>query len=105
MYPSDYGYAASPDYWSYPFYSSSGGNYDYRAAINSNWLYLGSSEWTITPRSSSSFNVFSVYSYGNLINNNVLGGIAVRPVFYLKSNVALVDGVGSSSDPYRVAIA
>ncbi len=105
MYPSDYGYAASPDYWSYSFYSDSGASYDYRAAINLNWLYLGSSEWTITPRSSNSYSVFFVSYSGHLASNLASLGIAVRPVFYLKSNVALVDGVGSSGDPYRVAIA
>ena len=106
MYPSDYGYAASPDYWSYPFYSSSGGSSDYRFAINSNWLYLGSVEWTITPNSSNSNYVFYVF-YNGIVDNyyNARRGNAVRPVFYLKSNVALVDGVGSSGDPYRVAIA
>ena len=80
MYPSDYGYAASPDYWSYPFHSSSGGRYDYRAAINSNWLYLGSSEWTITPSSSRSRGVFHVYGSGYLYDYDAYLGSAVRPV-------------------------
>ena len=98
MYPSDYGYAASPDYWATTLSS-------YNSATSANWLYLGSDEWTITPRSSDSSFVFYVYNYGSLLSYIANYGNAVRPVFYLKSNVALVDGVGSSGDPYRVAIA
>ena len=98
MYPSDYGYAASPDYWvtRLIFYDS---------ATSANWLYLGSGERTITPYSSLSYYVFNVSINGYLNSHGASYGYAVRPVFYLKSNVALVDGVGSSGDPYRVAIA
>ena len=98
MYPSDYGYAASPDYWATTL------NF-YNSATSANWLYSGS-EWTITPDPSYSYTVFYVNFSGYVYNSsNIALGNAVRPVFYLKSNVALVDGVGSSGDPYRVAIA
>ncbi len=98
MYPSDYGYAASPDYWAITLNS-------YNSATSANWLYLGSDEWTITPNSSYSDLVFYVSGSGYLSSSYANYGYAVRPVFYLKSNVALVDGVGTSSDPYHVAIA
>ena len=104
MYPSDYGYAASPDYWLYLFYSDSGASYDYRAAINSNWLYLGSDELTITPHSSSSSAVFRVYSGGYLLYNVANFGSAVRPVFYLKSNVAITSGDGSQNSPFKIEL-
>ena len=104
MYPSDYGYAASPDYWSYSFYSDNGASYDYRAAINSNWLYLGSNEWTITPYSSGSNYVFYVSGSDFLGNYTAYNGFAVRPVFYLKSNVAITNGDGSSTNPYKLSI-
>ncbi len=100
MYPSDYGYAASPDYWATRLNS-------YDSATSANWLYLGSNnDWTITPNSSYSNAVFSVNYYGYVDSySSAHIGNAARPVFYLKSNVALVDGVGTSSEPYRVAIA
>ena len=103
MYPSDYGYAVNPAYWSYSFYSSRGGSYDYRAAINSNWLYLGSNEWTITPSSSNSYDSFIILNYGYLGFNLAFGNISARPTFYLKSNVAIIDGTGTSTDPYRLS--
>ena len=99
MYPSDYGYAASPDAWANNLY-----NYDNSTIIANNWLYMGLTEWTITPSSSDSDIVFSVYYFGRLNNYNALYGYAARPVFYLESNVALQGGSGTSSDPYRLAV-
>ena len=99
MYPSDYGYAASPDAWTTNLY-----NYDNSTITASNWMYMGATEWTIIPRSSFSFSVFIVNYYGTLNVYNALNGYAARPVFYLKSNVALQGGSGTSSDPYRLAV-
>ena len=98
MYPSDYGYAAEPSYWTTALDN-------YESATSDNWLYLDSDEWTITPSSLFSRDVFTRNNYGDLSTNFARAANAVRPVFYLKSNVALVDGIGTSSEPYRVAIA
>ena len=99
MYPSDYGYAANPDAWTTNLSSYS------NSTINANnWLYMGAIEWTITPHSSDSRNVFSVLDDGYLYYNIASCGYAARPVFYLKSNVALQGGSGTSSDPYRLAV-
>ena len=97
MYPSDYGYAASPDAWANNLY-----DYDNSTIIANNWLYMGLSEWTITPRSSHSYVVFYVSSYGYLNSNNADLGYAARPVFYLKPNVSYVSGDGSQNSPFRI---
>ena len=99
MYPSDYGYAASPDSWVTDLY-----DYDNSTITANNWLYMGLYEWTITPDSSGSGSVFSVNNYGYLSFNNASIGYAARPVFYLESNVELSGGTGTSSDPYRLAV-
>ena len=99
MYASDYGYAASPDAWATNLVS-----YNNSTITANNWMYLGVYEWTLTPDSSASNYVFSVYSSGYLNSNNAYFGYAARPVFYLKSNVALQGGNGTSSDPYRLAV-
>ena len=101
MYPSDYGYAASPDAWATNLVS-----YNSSTITANNWMYMGLYEWTITPRSSISNSVFSAYNYGPLgnSNNNAYFGYSARPVFYLESNVALQGGNGTSSDPYRLAV-
>ena len=97
MYVSDYGYAANSNAWS---------DYlrDYNDYSSTNWLFLGSSEWTIAPDSSGSYSVFSVNRNGSLNYNSAIIGYSARPVFYLNSNVALENGTGSSSDPYRLAV-
>ena len=99
MYPSDYGYAANPDAW-----TTNLSSYNNSTITTNNWMYMGATEWTITPISSYSSSVFFVNSSGNLSYYNAFDGAAARPVFYLKSNVALQGGSGTSNDPYRLAV-
>ena len=85
MYPSDYGYATSGGTttnrasclaegmynWSSPSYSD---------CPNNDYLYNSNSvQWTITPYSSNSNSVFSVYGSASLSNNLALNGCDVRP--------------------------
>ena len=99
MYPSDYGYAANPDAWTTDLYY-----YDNSTITSNNWMYMGLFEWTITPYSSNSNNVFYVSSLGLVSNNIANRGRSARPVFYLESNVQLEGGSGTTSDPYRLAV-
>ena len=97
MYVSDYGYAASNSYWTTNMDS-------YSSAINNNWLYLSSAEWTISRHSSFSRDAFGVFSAGRLGHNVVYtDGYAVRPSFYLRSSTTYVSGSGTSSDPIRIS--
>ena len=95
MYASDYGYAASNNYWEIALLS-------YNSASSSNWLYLGLDEWTITPFSSNRRNVFLVSYDGRLNTRLVSLGCSARPVFYLNSNVTYVSGDGTQSNPFRI---
>ena len=100
MYPSDYGYAASPDAWTTRL-----GSYNNSTITSSNWLYMGLFEWTITPSSKFPCIVFYVDHIGILYDAiDALSGFSARPVFYLESNVQLEGGSGTSSDPYRLSI-
>ena len=99
MYASDYGYAASPDAW-----TNNLNAYNNSTITASNWMYMGLTEWIINPRSSYSSGVFVVTSSGLLYSGSASSGYSARPVFYLKSNVALQGGSGTSSDPYRLAV-
>ena len=102
MYVSDFGYAASPNYWVISL-SSTSSNYG-----TDNWLYLGSEyEWLIsrTTNSTYTFFAFVVYSYiGGFVNfNTVDTANAVRPSFYLASTVGISGGTGTQADPYRIS--
>ena len=99
MYPSDYGYAAYPDAW-----TTNLNSYGNSSITSNNWLYMGLIEWTITPYSSYSSNVFIVYDFGNLNGYSAVYGFAVRPVFYLKSNVEYNGGSGTESDPFTLVV-
>ncbi len=101
MYVSDYGYTASPVNWT-TFLSS------YDNAASNNWLYTGNSEWTISPVNGRSNLAFAVVDTGEINNGNgnlsVYYSYGIRPTFYLKSNVAITSGTGTSSDPYRITL-
>ena len=97
LYVSDYGYAAGPENWATELYS-------YESATSSNWLYLGSYEWTISRSAKSEVMAFHIGSAGYISDNFVYNNArAIRPAFYLKNNIILTNGTGTSADPYRIA--
>ena len=102
MYVTDYYYSASPSAWTLVGYNSSDATKDYRAATSTNWLYLGSYEWTISRNSDFTDFAFYVSSTGNVNSRSVTLSYAVRPSFNLLSSTTYVSGSGSISDPVRV---
>jgi hypothetical protein len=111
MYPSDYGYATS------------GGTTTDRAAClattlgswsstepdvsdckNNDYLYLKSTEWTLTPNSNYSHTVFSVYPTGYVYYgyNRVANNYEARPVGYLRSITVILSGNGTKENPWIV---
>ncbi len=104
MYVSDYMYGASKKYWIKLGWNTSETN-DYRSTINDNWLYMGLSEWTITRRVDSSISVFIVDISGNIQSNIVTDiSYAVRPTMYLNSNVKIISGDGTPTNPYKLSV-
>ena len=102
MYVTDYYYSASPSAWTLVGYNKSDATKDYRAAKTTNWLYLGSTEWTISRCSDRTNSAFIVYSTGHVDYNYVTNSCAVRPSFNLLSSTTYVSGSGSMSDPVRI---
>ena len=95
MYVSDYGYGASEEYWTTELYN-------YEPTVDSNWMYLGSTEWTISRRSDNTNYAFYVDNSGYVLNYLVDYTIAVRPSFYLESDVTYASGSGSMTDPLKI---
>ena len=103
MYVSDYYYGASPSAWTLVGYNKSDATKDYRAATSTNWLYLGSTEWTISRNSGYTYLAFLVNSAGDVYYSGyVPNSLAVRPSFNLLSSVKYISGSGSMSDPVRI---
>ena len=96
MYVSDYVYAASPDAWASKVNLYSGEN-----IIGNNWMYMGLSEWTISPNTTNTITAFILtrdgdVSFCSIDNYNYS---LVRAVLNLESSVAYVSGSGTQSDP------
>ena len=101
MYPSDYGYSVLASSCAR---TTNLGSYNTASCAGQSWFYGQGYEWTITPHSSGSPNVFNVYSHGALSYNSAERGLSARPVLYLDSSVYVIDGNGSQSDPYIIGM-
>ena len=101
MYPSDYGYSVLASSCARTTNLSS---YDSSSCGGESWLLKNGYEWTMTHYTSNSSSVFYV-SYGAYVGNYLANlGLAVRPTAYLKSNVYVISGTGSITDPYVIGI-
>jgi len=101
MYISDYGFAAGPSAWARMLSYNSGNGYESSAVTTINWLYVGNSEWFLSPLSSTSGGVFYLNS-ATVGTTDAKLEMLVRPVFYLKSSVIYKGGSGTQSDPIRI---
>ena len=101
MYVSDYGFAAAPSAWTFKLYY-----YENSSITPVNWMYMGLSDWTITPYSSNSYDVFNASGNGNggLGTIKAYYGHFVRPVLYLKTSVAYAGGSGTKDSPITLVV-
>ncbi|HIU11485.1 MAG TPA: hypothetical protein IAB65_02165 [Candidatus Onthocola stercorigallinarum] len=101
MYPSDYGYSVLSSSCAR---TKNLGSYSNSTCAGQSWMYGQGYEWTITPTSSNSSDVFRVDGNGYLYSLSALNGNSARPVLYLDSSVYVIDGNGSQSDPYIIGM-
>ena len=101
MYPSDYGYSVLSSSCTR---TTNLGSYNSAKCAGQSWLYEKGYEWTLTPDSSNSNDVFRLSDYGNLSNYNATNGYGSRPVLYLDASVYKIDGDGSLKNPYIVGM-
>ena len=97
MYASDYGFAAAPSAWTTNLI-----DYDGTAIKNTNCMFLGSVEWTISRDAANDSLVFVVPDWGSLLSSDASYAYAVRPVFYLTSSITYESGNGTKTDPIRI---
>ena len=101
MYPSDYGYSVLSSSCARTTYLDSYGS---GTCEGQSWLYGKGYEWTLTPFSSSRYNVFHLYSVGIVSYDYADTGFSSRPVLYLDASVYKIDGDGSQKNPYIVGM-
>ena len=98
MYPSDYGYSANMNS------CSSTGLNDYNTSCkDTSWLYNSANyQWTLSPRPDllNPYSVFFVNWSGVLGSSNTITAHDASPVTYLKSDIKIVDGIGTDKQPF-----
>ena len=70
---------------------------------NNNWLHIDQTYWTITSSSKNTTQAIRIASSSGIYNDGVTVSYAgARPTLFLKSNVQILDGDGSSNNPYII---
>ena len=109
MYASDYGYASS-NCETKKLYDENSSNYDIRACNDTNWLYnIKNAEWLLDQNPDRGLGVNFYYTNQNGYIENFGGmfpthNFHVRPVLYLKSNIKITGGDGTSANPYTLGL-
>ena len=104
VYASDYGFAASPSAWTKTLYSYDGTDANGTSIKTINWMYMGHSDWTISPDSSNSYGVFYLSNNGGLGYYYAGNRYGSRPVMYLKSSVLYAGGSGTKDSPITLVV-
>ena len=106
MYASDYGYATENCELKLLYNASSSSN-DIRTCNNTNWLYNLKIEEKLLPQytNASESSVFFLMSNGQIhgIGSSTYG-MAIRPVLYLKPDINITGGDGTSTNPYTLGL-
>ena len=109
MYASDYGFAADPSTWTINVGEFMGKTDAGEYIMDKNWMYMGLTEWTITPETSDSRNCFSLSGDSGISSTKIsltsgptYNDITVRPTFYLNSSIKYSSGSGTKDDPIRI---
>ena len=105
MYASDYGYATSGSSSTSRDMCLNAKLYNEESSYtsdcyNNDWLYKGVNQRTLTTVSNHSYRMFYVRSDGNVTYTRVYYSLAVSPALYLNSNVRIVSGEGTESNPF-----
>lgn len=93
--PSDYGYAAGPNFQNVYFDSFA------KSPKNSNWLAPKSDEWLLAPNVEDYRKSYSIAKDGQVVSNtNVTKALNIRPVVFLKPGLQSNQGTGTKDNPY-----
>ena len=101
MYASDYGYAAGDAC------NENLDNYNNTSCISNTWLYDSHLEWLLNPYAGNNTSTCAIsYSDSGAVfcrySNN--SSAYIKPVLYLKSDVMISGGDGTSSNPYTLSL-
>ena len=108
--PSDYAYATSggstPNRTKCLNYSLAA---DWMNASNeyckdNDYIYVAKNVWSMNRLKNHAFSVMAPDSYGRVGNGGAHGKNSINPTLYLKSNISITSGDGSSTSPYQLSL-
>ena len=106
MYVSDYGYASS-NCEGKNLYIYGNNTNDIRQCNSTNWLYnIKINEWLLNQDPDYAYGVFYLHNVGYITDGGIAYNYqyATRPVVYLKSNIKITGGDGTSTNPYILGL-
>ena len=106
MYVSDYGYASS-NCEGKNLYIYGNNTDDIRQCNSTNWLYnIKINEWLLNQDPDYAYGVFYLHNVGYITDGGIAYNYqyATRPVVYLKSNIKITGGDGTSTNPYTFGL-
>ena len=102
LYPSDYGFAVGGSLRASCLTKALS---NYNDCYTEDWLIdTSNSQWTLTKAHDSSSWTVYINSNGYVVDTTSSQDKGVRPVLYLKSNVKITGGAGTSTNPYQLSI-
>ena len=104
MYPSDYGYAVDKSVRSVCISEKMYYLDNNKACHENNYLYKTYIQWTLTHRSADNYGVFNIRSVGSVSGYSSANSYNVHPSLYLKYNISITSGDGSSTRPYQLSL-
>ena len=106
IYPSDYAFAVGADKDSRENCLNKALNTwsDVSECYQNDWLNKGNNYWTITDYTTLSYMKVYILGIGRISYDIQNANYNVYPSVYLKNNIKISGGSGSSSDPYRLEI-
>ena len=81
-------------------------NINFNNCANTGWMDTNSTFWTLTPGSSSLvywMTKGNINNYGG-VNSSPTLSMSVRPALYLSSDIKIMGGTGTYSDPYQISL-
>ena len=97
-YATDWAYASGNDICEVNMHSKDSSNK--YICLNDNWMSKGEEYWTLSPRASNVNGIWMVSNFVSVWANSASSPYALHPSIYLKNNVQIISGTGTSSDPY-----
>lgn len=78
-------------------------SYNKPCTFSAGWL-INAHQRTLSPTSNFSYDGYRIHQAGYIYTSQTCFTGLIRPVVYLKPNVKIINGKGTSTEPYQLSI-